>query len=536
MSKRSWCVAALAGLLLTACGSSGGGADVEVDADTGVGVELESQEWTTEGLDRDATLKVGTTLQFVSADVHAAGTTVGTQYFNLLYDRLFWVTANSELRGYLAEEWEFVDKGLQLTLREGATFHDGSPVDAAAVKANLDRARSAEFSGWIKALSAIKDVEAVDDRTVLIHTAAKSGATLPYVLGGWAGMIMNPKFLDDPEALRTSAPEGIGSGPFKVAAWTPGENTVVMERVDGHWDPLAGQVAKVEFGVIPDSAQLMTAVSTGEFDLARITSETAVSARDKAKADSDNLQTGELVAANSIVGVWMRDLVDPKVREAISLTLDREAIVPLYQGGAQGTNQLFAEGHPAHADVDAYTQHDVAKAKELVKQAPSGSTSFTMAYVETGLDSRVAQLIQAQLADVGITIKLKPMTHSSIYSAWFQSKFEMVLMGNAGPSHASTGIDASLLRGGTSWGAPDSALAPIEAELAKADDPALADADRNAIYQGILTNVAKENWVVPFVQLRSIMFGAKKVVNIDPAAPFQYQSLEDIRYVGVLAD
>lgn len=523
-------------VLLASCSGGGGGSEVEVDADAGAGVELADFEWVTEGVDRDATLKFGTFAPMGSADPHAAGATVSTVYFNLMYDRLFWVTKDSQLRGYLVEDWEFVEDGLVLTLRDDATFQDGSPVDAEAVKANIDRARGAEFSAYQNALSTIEDTEVVDDVTVLLRTAPNAGATLPYVLGGWAGMIINPEFLD-PETLRTSAPRGVGSGPYEVVSWTPGEDTTVFERAEDHWDPAAGQVARIEVVSTPDFTQLINAVATQAYDAGRIGNDTAITAIDRAEADAENLQTGELLAGNSVNALWMRDLVDPTVREAIGYAIDREALAAVYEGGAVVANQLFGEGHPAHTDaIDEFTQTDTDRAGQLVEDAPAGSTSLTMGYAESPLETRLAQVIQAQLSAVGIELELSPMTHSSLYQAWFEGQFDLVLAGTAGPNHASTGIDASLLRGGTGWGAPDSALADIEAELERADDPALGDEERNEIYHGILTQAAEERWVVPFAQMRNVMLTSSSLVNVESALPMQYQSLEDYRYVAVKAD
>lgn len=525
-------------LLLTACGGGESADDkIEVAADAGVGVELESTKWQTDDVDRDATLVAATTQMLVSSDPHATGIQVSTIYFNLIYDRLFWVTADSQLRGYLVKDWEFNDDGLELVLRDDATFHDGSKIDAAAVKANIDRERTAETSAWVSTLSIIEDVEVVDEFRLQLHTKAKTGATLPYVFGGWAGMMMNPKFFNDPEALKTTAPDGIGSGPYKITSWTPGEDVVHLERVEGHWDKSAGQAAKVEFRRTPDQNRVLDAVAAGDYDVARFSSEAAVDALDAVRKAPDNLHAGDPIPSNSITALWMRDNVEPSIREAIALTIDSEALLAQYRGGAAATNQFFGEGHPGHNPaIDALMVRDVEKARDLVKQASAASTKITMAYPETGLESRLAQLIQAQLKEVGIEITLKPLAYAALYPEWYQNKFEMVLMGNAGVAHASTLIDSSLLRGGISWGAPDAALESITAELATADDPALDDAARNKIYQDIFLQAAEERWVVPFARLNFVSVGASKVVNIAPAFPQQYQGMEDFRYVGVSAD
>ncbi len=182
---------------------------------------------------------------------------------------------------YLVTDWEFTDDTLVLTLRDDATFHDGSPVDAEAVKANLDRARTMETSAYLSQLRNIQSVEVADEHTVRLNLVSNTGATLPYALGGFAGMVLNPKYMD-PEVLKTSAPEGVGSGPYEVASWTPGDADMVLERAGEHWDPAAGQAARVEMYTVPDPMQLVNTIAAGQYDLAMVGTRAATSALEKA--------------------------------------------------------------------------------------------------------------------------------------------------------------------------------------------------------------------------------------------------------------
>jgi peptide/nickel transport system substrate-binding protein len=145
-------------------------------------------------------------------------TTVLMPYLGAIYDRLTQINDNLEVEPMLAESWEFSPRGdtLTFTLRDDATFTDGTPIDAAAVKANIDRARTAPFSAQATALRSITDVEAVNPTTVRLTITPGQGAQFPSVFAGAAGMIVNPKAIADPNADLTQGPgAGNESGPYR---------------------------------------------------------------------------------------------------------------------------------------------------------------------------------------------------------------------------------------------------------------------------------------------------------------------------------
>jgi peptide/nickel transport system substrate-binding protein len=527
-----------AGAVDAAGGSSGSTPEGTTAGSTGSGDASEGSvwdtPWVTEGVDPDAALKIGVSQALTTADPYAPGATVATNFFWMIYDRLFFVDRNSELKPNLVTDWEFTDAGLELTLRDDVTFHDGTPLDANAVKTDLDYARTAETSAYVQQLAAIQSIDVVDDHTVLLNLAPKTGATLPYILGGWPGIIVNPN-LYDPETLKTSVPEGTGSGPYKISSWTPGDNIVTLERAGEYWNPAAGQAATVEMYVEVQPQQLVNAVTTGQYDAAFVGAPTAADAVAQAESDPDNFNA-ELIESYSSSGLFMRDQVDPIVREAISYALDRDAINALYEGTVTPSNQLYPEGHPDHSDdIDLYTQYDPAKAAELVETAPAGSTSLTLQYVDVNPSAQIAQLLQAQLAAVGITLELQASTYSSIFADWFAGKFDILLQGTAGPAHPALAVSNILMRGGVNWAAPDSALPELGSQLAAADDPALSDDERNEIYRGIFTQAAKEHWLLIWAQLNNTIYGSTDLVNASPELPTQYQSFPDFRFVAKTA-
>ena len=144
-------------------------------------------------------------------------------FMALIYDRLTQINDNLEVEPMLAQSWEFAKDGstLDFKLRSDATFTDGTKIDAAAVKANLDRARSAPYSTHINTLKSITNVTAVNPTTVRITLVPGQGVQLPSVLAQNPGMIVNPKAITDPNADLTQGPgAGNESGPYKLESAT----------------------------------------------------------------------------------------------------------------------------------------------------------------------------------------------------------------------------------------------------------------------------------------------------------------------------
>ena len=171
-----------------------------------------------------------------------------------IYDRLTQINDNLEVEPMLAESWEFAKDGstLEFKLRTDATFADGTKIDAAAVKANLDRARTAPYSTQLNALKSITNVTAVNPTTVRLTLAPGQGVQLPSVLALNAGMIVNPKAIADPNADLTQGPgAGNESGPYKLESATLGlaaGQAQYVQRDDwaNYWDKTAGRIKRLK--------------------------------------------------------------------------------------------------------------------------------------------------------------------------------------------------------------------------------------------------------------------------------------------------
>lgn len=380
----SLCVA----LMLTACGGGPGhGADATGSADT------------------DATLRVASHLGVTTWDPARMLGGPEIPLASLVYDRLIHLDSVGALHPGLAESWEFEDGGtaLVLNLRDGEMFSDGTPITAEVVAANIERARTLPESTVAGSLSNVTSVT-VDGDDVRIEQAEPDSGIVA-LLTERPGMIVSPDTFDNLSA--DDMP--IGSGPFILTAQQP-DVSMSLSRNTDYWNADAFDVAQVEISIIADSTARLNAVRTDQIDLARIEPEQVEDAK---TAPGVNATSGPLLELGAL---WLNEklqpaFADPDVRRAMSLALDRQLIVDgVLFGEATATTQYFPEGHPAHVpELNADLGPDLEEARALLADAgyPEGFR-FEATVLSPKLD-RVAQAVQSQLAEVGISVDLRPL-------------------------------------------------------------------------------------------------------------------------------
>ena len=164
-------------------------------------------------------------------DPHEARTFVGRIVFNALCDKLIDTNEKLEIVPRLATSWTVSDEGKTVTfkLRDGVKFHDGTPFDAAAVKANIERAKTSQTSRRKSEVASVTSVEVVDPMTVAFKLK-QADAPLLAQLTDRAGMMLSPASFDKPVG-----PKPICSGPFKFVERVQNDR-IVLERFADHWE------------------------------------------------------------------------------------------------------------------------------------------------------------------------------------------------------------------------------------------------------------------------------------------------------------
>ncbi len=341
-------------------------------------------------------------------DPHATTNPFGRSWMYPFYDRLTQIDDNGEVQPMLATGWEFSEDGssLTFTLRDGVVFHDGTPFDAEAAKANLDRARDPEVAaGTFVDLLAVESVDVVDPTTVQLNLSAPGGA-LPAILSDQAGMMISPAAMDN-EDLATMP---VGAGPF-VATEFRVDEAMFGEAFDAYWDPEFPKVDNLELRFVLDPTTRLNATASGEVDggVLDVVTFTRSDAEDQGLELTERFSTAlyQLFFNTERVPA----LANPEVRRAMAMAIDQEAFgTALFNGECAPTDQVFGEGwYPRNPDIGAdYHPFDPEGARAILEAEGVTDLQFTAITANIPSFVAMAEAIQAFMADVGITMEVAP--------------------------------------------------------------------------------------------------------------------------------
>jgi len=379
---------AVAGLLFAACSSDDDGG---TSADTTAVAEGNRDAVAKLGYDM---LQPGAAQGFQIDPVKSANeTNDGLQYG--IFGRLMRPLADGSLEPDLAETVTIVDPNtIDIELREGLTFSDGSPYDAAAVKAGLERTVSSGAPAFGAFISGFQGAE-VTGPTSLRLTIANGTAPSWHdtYLGAWQSTIVK----------ETASGELVGAGPFKVTSYEPGSK-MVLEPFEDFWDAENVTYGGVELiNVSAEQAQSgIAALQADQIDL--VLTEVSQLPSLTAPFDYTTFVTSNRV---SHMPICKRDvpLSDPKVRQALNKAIDRDAINDaVFAGVGQPVTQPWPEGYrfydPDLSDVLAY---DPEGAKQLLTEAgyPNG-IDIDISVLPNRSSPAIAEIVEQQWAAVGI--------------------------------------------------------------------------------------------------------------------------------------
>ena len=333
-----------------------------------------------------------------------------------LFEGLTRIGENGAVGPGLAENWIVSDDGLEYTfeLRQGATFHDGSALDAGDVVFSLDRARAEDSTNAQKALfAAIASVEAMDETTVKVTLSKPSGDFL-YNMGWGDAVIVAP------ESAETNKENPVGTGPFKFSAWAKG-SAVTLVRNDAYWGEKPA-LEKVEFRFISDPAAATAALLAR--DVQAFPNLPAPESIPQFQADPSfkvviGSTEGETILAMNNKKPPFDNLM---VRQAISHAIDRQAIIDgamFGLGTPIGTH--FAPHHPAYVELVETYAYDPAKAKAMLAEAgfPDGF-SATIKLPPPSYARRGGEIIAAQLREIGVNLEIIPVE----WPVWLEQVFK----------------------------------------------------------------------------------------------------------------
>jgi ABC-type transport system substrate-binding protein len=397
--------AALAGSLLAAgCGSSasGGNSATSGSAVTSAASGTLNWEWELPTSWDPVTSSAGW-------DVHVLG---------LVYASITTLTPDGDVGPGLASAWKFAKNGknVTFTLRPGLKFSDGTPLDAAAVKTNLQRGQKQANSTIASELAVISKVVVNSPTSFTLHLT-QVDYQVPYLLAGKDGMMVSPAAIAKGVGNLPTHP--VGAGPFRLTSYVPDSHANLVRNA-GYWD--ASQIHLANFTVqsITQPEQILAALQSGQVNVAYIAGNQVAAA----KAAGLKIAVIPSEVVNELdIQTATAPFDKPGVVEAINYAIDREAILAVQAAGYGATSfQPFPKGFVGYSpELANLYPHSVAKAKQLLASAgyPHG-IKITLDTVSTS-DS-LAEQLQSQLKEAGITVTIKDIPADTETQALYLNK------------------------------------------------------------------------------------------------------------------
>ena len=335
-----------------------------------------------------------------------------------------------EILPWLASAWEVDEDGLTytFTLREGITFSDGTALDAAAVKTNLDQSAQqvVDGEGWYYQglFDDYVGAEATDELELVVTFSRPNPSFLPTLATGQLA-ILAPSSFDLSYEQRDNG-EFIGSGSFVLESYTPNEGIVLARREDYAWPSGAAthegapSIERITISFVDEQSVRESALQAGETDLAQ---NPTTQVADQLEAEGNGLifraQSG--IPYSLVLNLTDPALQDIAVRRALSRAIDRQAIFEGVTGARQpASTSVLTPSTTGYADVSQHLVHDLDEANTLLDEAgwTAGDdgirvkdgqrlTFELILWWEPQEVSDALQLLKEQVAGAGIEITVR---------------------------------------------------------------------------------------------------------------------------------
>jgi peptide/nickel transport system substrate-binding protein len=356
-----------------------------------------------------------------------AGSQAGINVAYTFFDPLMTRDVDNQVKPYLAQSLEpngdFT--AWTLTLRPGVEFHDGTPLDAEAMKTLFDDYLTADGANTQGALRDVEAMEIVDDLTVT-YTLSRPNSAFPDILIGPSGWPFSPTAAA--EKGDAFGDEPVGTGPFEFVSWQR-DGALVVERNEGYWQEGLPYLDEITFRPIPDEETRATSLESGDVDAVQSVRLSAFLDRVRQIPDVEialGLSNG---GGNIMFNTTEPPMDDVRVRQALAYAIDQQAVVDVVAGGAADVTELrtgfFASNSDYYSETvaEAWPTRDVEQAQELYDSyagdpdrsdgRPEGSpVAFT--YTATNVPSLVEQATAYQgfWEQLGFEVTVDPIEQS----------------------------------------------------------------------------------------------------------------------------
>jgi len=374
------------------------------------------------------TLRYATVTEVASLDPHVYVGSAWKVLIEAIYSPLVGYDTKGKIVPRIAERWETPDaKTTIFHLRKGVTFHDGTPLTAEDVKFSLERILDAKTGATLRTNLAGVTVSVTGPSTVKVETAAPNAALLS-VLALPEAAIVSKKWIDGGPNVKVQAN---GTGPFVLKAYEPSVRAM-LGRNPNYFIKGQPYLDTVEFRMIKSDDARVNALRTNAVDMIDFVP----------WKDIDTLRRAPNIVVDSSGGAFMnlwfnatkKPYNDVRVRQAFAYAIDRDAISKAAFFG-HGTP---IEGPPTASDSPFYNKdlaktykYDPARAKALLAAAgyPNGFDFEFLVFQGLGIYTSTAQIVQANLKDVGINAKIQLVEFADLLDRKNKANYDVMVYG-----------------------------------------------------------------------------------------------------------
>ncbi|WP_293856201.1 ABC transporter substrate-binding protein [uncultured Alsobacter sp.] len=338
-------------------------------------------------------------------DPHVQWDTDSYTVYRNIFDNLVTRDVSGKIVPQIATAWRYAnDTTIEFDIREGVTFHDGSPLTASDVAFSIARIINPTFkSPQLSQFDQIVSAEAQGSKVVM-----KTKTPYPALMAQLVKLSIVPKAVVEKVGDQVFNLAPVGSGPYRLASWQKGVQSV-LEANDKYWGGKP-PFKTVTFRVVPDVATRVADLRSGKADIARQLGPDEATALKKEPA----LQV--LAGATERIGYMFINAqagptADPRVRKAIAYSIDRKSLIDaLLAGYGDPVNIVLTPANFGFVpDVKGY-EFDLAKAKALVKEANAVGAQLTF-LTSPAYDRRVVEALQQMVQETGLKVDIVALDH-----------------------------------------------------------------------------------------------------------------------------
>lgn len=358
----------------------------------------------------------------VTLHPHDANDIYSRRIITNLYDRLIESDGKGGVIPGLAESWEQVDPlTLKFNLKKGVKFQNGEELTSEDVKYTFEKAKESAKVGTMYAM--IDKVETPDAYTVVFKTEKPSGSLMHHLTHITAS-ILNKKY---DEATKDANLKPMGTGPYALQEWKNGSH-MILKRFDDYFNGKA-PIEIIEVRAVPEENSRIIAVETGEHHIA---DDIEAIGRNIIK-DIPSVKMEE-VSSFGVAYLGLNTskgpLADVRVRRAIAMGIDRDAMIDsVLEGSVQKANSILGPGVVGYSKDTKPYEYNPEEAKKLLKEAGYDKLEFRLTTSDNTLRKQMAEIIQAQLKEIGINVKIEILEWATFLNETGSGKSDLFMMG-----------------------------------------------------------------------------------------------------------